>query len=230
MIYSSHHENLSTTQNLRILIADDHALVRGGLALVVAMASPGCKVLEANSYSQVVEILSNEPNIDLMMLDLMMPGMDVNSSLSSIRQRWPDVPIIVVSVRDDIDSIRTTMATGVSGYIPKSLPPKVTLSAIKLILEGGIYVPPHVLNFDNSVATSIPDTQKISFAALTRRQQDVLKLMQAGLSNQIIADELGLTLPTIKMHVSALFKKLGVKNRTEAVAFYTKHPENDVYT
>jgi len=229
MIHSSHDENLSTTQNLVILIADDHALVRGGLALVVAMASPDCKVLEANSYDQVVDILSNEPDIDLM-LDLMMPGMEAHRSLSSIRQRWPDVPIIVVSVRDDIDSIRTAMATGVSGYIPKSLPPNVTLSAIKLILEGGIYVPPHVLNFDNNIATSIPDTQKISFTELTRRQQDVLKLMQSGLSNQNIGDELGLTLPTVKMHVSALFKKLGVKNRTEAVAFYAKHPDDDVYT
>jgi len=230
MIYSSHDENLSTTQNLRILIADDHDLVRGGLALVVAMASPECKVLEANSYNQVVDILSNGPDIDLLMLDLMMPGMDSHRSLSSIRQRWPDVPIIVVSVRDDIDSIRTTMATGVSGYIPKSLPPNVTLSAIKLILEGGIYVPPHVLNFNNNVATSIPDAQKISFTELTRRQQDVLQLMQSGLSNQNIADELGLTLPTVKMHVSALFKKLGVKNRTEAVAFYAKHPDDDFYT
>ena len=171
-------------------------------------------------------MLSTQADIDLIMLDLNMPGMDVNTSLTSIRRQWPDVPIIVVSVRDDIDSIRTAMATGVSGYIPKSLPPNVTLSAIKLILEGGIYVPPHVLNFIDDVAAPAQNLQPNPTVDLTRRQQDVLKLMQSGLSNQAIADQLGLTLPTIKMHVSALFKKLQVKNRTEAVAFYGKAQED----
>ncbi|MGY8907644.1 response regulator transcription factor [Candidatus Njordibacter sp. Uisw_039] len=226
MTYSSATGALFPAQNLRILIADDHALVRGGLALVVAMAAPDCKVFEANSYNQVIEVLSTQADIDLIMLDLNMPGMDVNTSLTSIRRQWPDVPIIVVSVRDDIDSIRTAMATGVSGYIPKSLPPNVTLSAIKLILEGGIYVPPHVLNFIDDVAAPAQNLQPNPTVDLTRRQQDVLKLMQSGLSNQAIADQLGLTLPTIKMHVSALFKKLQVKNRTEAVAFYGKAQED----
>jgi DNA-binding NarL/FixJ family response regulator len=229
MIYSSTNEAILPSHNLRILIADDHALVRGGLALVVGMAAPDCTVFEANSYDQVIEVLSNQPDIDLMMLDLMMPGMDITTSLASIRDQWPDVPIIVVSVRDDIDSIRTTMATGVSGYIPKSLPPNVTLSAIKLILEGGIYVPPHVLNFSDGVATPPPNEQKESTESLTRRQKDVLELMQTGLSNQAIADQLELTLPTIKMHVSALFKRLQVKNRTEAVAFYTKVQREKTY-
>ncbi|MDE0956076.1 MAG: response regulator transcription factor [Pseudomonadales bacterium] len=229
MIYSSTNEAMLPSHNLRILIADDHALVRGGLALVVGMAAPDCTVFEANSYDQVIEVLSNQPDIDLMMLDLMMPGMDITTSLASIRNQWPDVPIIVVSVRDDIDSIRTTMATGVSGYIPKSLPPNVTLSAIKLILEGGIYVPPHVLNFSDGVTTPPPNEQKESTESLTRRQKDVLELMQTGLSNQAIADQLELTLPTIKMHVSALFKRLQVKNRTEAVAFYSKVQREKAY-
>jgi DNA-binding NarL/FixJ family response regulator len=96
-------------------------------------------------------------------------------------------------------------------------------------LEGGIYVPPHVLNFSDGVATPPPNEQKESTESLTRRQKDVLELMQTGLSNQAIADQLELTLPTIKMHVSALFKRLQVKNRTEAVAFYTKVQREKTY-
>jgi len=211
-------------QRMHILIADDHALVRGGLALVVAMAAPECHVYEANSYDQVIDALTNQPNMDLVMLDLMMPGMNPNSSITNIRQQWPDVPVVIVSVRDDINSIRTIMAAGAAGYIPKSSAPNITLSAIKLVLEGGIYVPPHILNSnlsESSLAPApVPQQAPSVSAEITPRQRDVLELMRSGLSNQAIADQLGLTLPTIKMHVSALFKKLQVKNRTEAVARY----------
>ena len=212
--------NLNPSPNLRVLIADDHALVRGGLALVVAMAAPDCQVFEANSYDQVINVLNHQPNLDLVMLDLMMPGMELYSSISSIRQQWPDLPIIVVSVRDDIDSIRQAMATGVAGYIPKSSAPNITLSAIKLVLEGGIYVPPHVLNFAQPGQQSASIDNHEAKLDVTPRQHQVLELMQSGLSNQAIADQLKLTLPTIKMHVSALLKKLQVKNRTEAVTKY----------
>ncbi|MDC3389061.1 response regulator transcription factor, partial [bacterium] len=134
------------------------------------------------------------------------------------------VPIVIVSVKEDFDSIHMAISSGASGFIPKTSLPEVTISAIKLVLAGGVYIPPHVLNsrIDTTKEQSVeqlntPNKAKI----LSKRQEEVFNLIKIGKSNQSIATELNLTIPTIKMHVSAIFKKLDVKNRTEAVAKYS---------
>jgi len=215
-------------QPLKIIIADDHALVRGGLALVVNMASFDTEILQANNFKQVIVLLREAGSLDLIMLDLMMPGMDNENSINTIRKIQPDLPIIIVSVKEDHSSIQESLAAGASGYIPKTSSPSVTVSAIKLVLAGGIYVPPHVLNTSETILDSAPLVEEqTKTATLSKRQIEVLTLITLGKSNQMIADELVLSIPTIKMHVSAIFKKLSVKNRTEAVSKYAALKHNN---
>ena len=216
-------KNIEDSRQLKykIVIADDHALVRGGLELVVKMAVPNTKIFQANSFDETINILNENFSIDLVLLDLMMPGM-WKDSIKSITKQFPDVPIVIVSVKEDFDSIHNSISLGASGFIPKTSAPEVTISAIQLVLAGGVYIPPHVLK-QQTDPSSVKEKSNgyDSLNLLSRRQKQVLDLLSLGKSNQNIADDLGLTIPTIKMHVSAIFKKLNVKNRTEAVSIYS---------
>ena len=220
---SSNAELAASSPKLRIIIADDHALVRGGMALLIDMATPGAEVLQANSLEQVNEFLSETESVDLILLDLMMPGMQGEADIRSICSARPEVPIIIVSVKEDLRSIRSCLAAGAMGYIPKTSSPDVTVSAIQLVLAGGVYVPPHVLQLEAGSASNNDDTEEMENSfGLTARQVEVLELVIAGKSNQVIGEELGLTTGTIKMHVSAIFKKLGVGSRTEAAMKFSE--------
>jgi DNA-binding NarL/FixJ family response regulator len=205
---------------LRIVIADDHALIRGGLALLIDMASSGAEVLQANNFKQVMIFLEQNEPVDLLLLDLMMPGMKGEADIKAISQRWPEVPIIIVSVKEDLNSIRSSLAAGAMGYIPKTSSPDVTVSAIQLVLAGGVYVPPHVLSLGSTGLEGVSEEEN-NFG-LTQRQTEVLNFVVVGKSNQAIASELGLTTGTIKMHVSAIFKRLNVSSRTEAAMKYSE--------
>ena len=211
---------------LRILIADDHALFRGGLALLVQSVEENVEVLEANGLEDVVSILSNDNEIDLLLLDLTMPGMEGIQSVQEICNKWPEIPIIVVSVTEDLDVIRQVLSLGVMGYIPKTSTPDITNSAIKLVLSGGIYMPPHMLrsnpNDDAAIVSTSQQAEKPLHTGLTQRQLEVLELVAVGMSNKAIGKELGLAENTVKMHTSRLYKTLGVENRTEAVARLSK--------
>ena len=205
----------------KIVIADDHALVRGGLELVVKMAVPNTEIFQANSFDETINVLNENFSIDLVLLDLMMPGM-WKDSIKSITKQFPDVPIVIVSVKEDFESIHNSISLGASGFIPKTSAPEVTISAIQLVLAGGVYIPPHVLKPQtDTTELNEKSNDYNSINRLSKRQKQVLDLLSLGKSNQNIADDLGLTIPTIKMHVSAIFKKLNVKNRTEAVSIYS---------
>ena len=205
----------------KIVIADDNALVRGGLELVVKMAVPNAEIFQANNFDETINVLQSNFAIDLVLLDLMMPGM-WNDSIKNITQQFPDVPIVIVSVKEDFESIHNSISLGASGFIPKTSAPEVTISAIQLVLSGGVYIPPHVLKPQSKTVENNQHSNNFdSFNTLSKRQRQVLDLISLGRSNQAIADELNLTIPTIKMHVSAILKKLKVKNRTEAVSIYT---------
>ena len=205
----------------KIVIADDHALVRGGLELVVKMAVPSAEIFQANNFDETINVLQSNFSIDLVLLDLMMPGM-WHDSIKNITQQFPDVPIVIVSVKEDFDSIHNSISLGASGFIPKTSAPEVTISAIQLVLSGGVYIPPHVLKPQTKpIRNNQQPNNTDTFNTLSKRQKQVLDLISLGRSNQAIADELDLTIPTIKMHVSAILKKLNVKNRTEAVSIYT---------
>jgi DNA-binding NarL/FixJ family response regulator len=213
----------------RIIVADDHALVRGGLVQLVKLVEENVEIIESNDFNQTLELLANGQEIDLLLLDLLMPGMTGIDSIKKICLEHPHVPVIVVSVRENIAAIRNALAAGAVGYIPKTSSPEVMMSAIKLVLSGGVYVPPHVLGL-NSSSEGFVDEQfsddennvNKGYSKLTPRQQEVLDQMALGKSNKEIADELGLTTGTVKMHSSRIFKSLNVQNRTEAVAKFAK--------
>ena len=214
-----------------ILVADDHALVRGGLAQLVKLVEDNVEVIETNDYKQTLALLSQDQVVDLLLLDLLMPGMNGVEGISNICKKWPEIPVIVVSAKEDIGTIRSALAAGAMGYIPKTSSPEVMMSAIKLVISGGVYIPPHVLGAgtlsedrlqEQNIAVSPEENFKAGYDLLTERQLEVLDLMAFGKSNKDIANDLGLTTGTVKMHSSRIFKTLNVQNRTEAVMKYTQ--------
>lgn len=221
----------SMSSKFWILVADDHALVRGGLAQLVKLVENNVEVIETNDYKQTLELLSQDQVVDLLLLDLLMPGMNGVEGISNICKKWPEIPVIVVSAKEDIGTIRSALAAGAMGYIPKTSSPEVMMSAIKLVISGGVYIPPHVLGAgtlsedrlqEQNIAVSPEENFKVGYDMLTERQLEVLDLMAFGKSNKEIANDLGLTTGTVKMHSSRIFKTLNVQNRTEAVMKYTQ--------
>ena len=221
----------SISSKFWILVADDHALVRGGLAQLVKLVEENVEVVETNDYKQTLELLSQDQVVDLLLLDLLMPGMNGVEGISNICKKWPEIPVIVVSAKEDIGTIRSALAAGAMGYIPKTSSPEVMMSAIKLVISGGVYIPPHVLGAgtlsedrlqEQNIAVSPEENFKVGYGMLTERQLEVLDLMAFGKSNKEIANDLGLTTGTVKMHSSRIFKTLNVQNRTEAVMKYTQ--------
>ena len=216
----------------RIMVADDHALVRGGLVQLVKLVEENVEIVEANDFKQTLEYLKEGIPVDLLLLDLLMPGMSGMEGIKKICKDWPEVPVIVVSAREHVAAIRSALAAGAMGYIPKTSSPDVMMSAIKLVLSGGVYVPPHVLGTSSSnddpiqerayAAESFGNSLEQGYAQLTPRQLEVLELMALGKPNRDIANDLGLNVGTVKMHSSRIFKTLNVQNRTEAVAMYAQ--------
>ncbi len=212
--------------NPKFIIADDHALFRGGLAQLVQTIDQKAEIREANSLEDISDLLSQDPEIDLIVLDLMMPGVDGLSGLERLREEWPEIPVIVISAREDIRTIRESLSKGAMGFIPKSSAANVTSGAIKLVLSGGIYVPPTLLDQRGARdpgRSEIEETDsKFADFGLTDRQVEVLSLVRQGKSNSDIAKRLGLTTGTVKMHISRIFKVLDVGNRTEAAARFSE--------
>ncbi len=224
----------------RIVVADDHALVRGGLVQLVKLVEENVEIVETNDFQQTLDFLKEGKPVDLLLLDLLMPGMSGMDGIKQICKDWPEVPVIVVSAREQIAAIRSALAAGAMGYIPKTSSPEVMMSAIKLVLSGGVYVPPHVLgassSSDDSIqeqansAESFGNSLEQGYAQLTPRQLEVLDLMALGKPNRDIANDLGLNVGTVKMHSSRIFKSLNVQNRTEAVALYAQLKRDREYS
>ncbi|MBQ9272002.1 MAG: response regulator transcription factor [Alphaproteobacteria bacterium] len=199
---------------MKILIADDHALFRDGLALRLEEIVPDAVISQASSYAQVFKILNAKSDIDVLILDVEMPDMPWLDSLKQFRQIAPQMKIIVISASEDSRTIRTILATGVKGYIPKRSEIKVLNNALKLIIDGGSYVPPDLL--DNTSQNNLSG-RSIGVKTLTNRQSQVLDLIAQGKSNKQIAYDMGVSESTVKLHINALLRSLHVNNRTQAV-------------
>jgi DNA-binding NarL/FixJ family response regulator len=198
---------------VKILLADDHALFRDGLRLVLSGVDSDLRIVEATDYPQALAIAGAEKNLDLALVDLSMPGMDRFSGLSALCDRLGDVPVVVVSANESNEDVRQALGCGASGYIPKALDSEVIRSALKRVLAGGTYLPPSMVGWEKDAPlVKIPPPPR-----LTPRQRDVLGFIAQGFSNKKIATELKLAEGTVKLHVAALLKTLGVNNRTEAV-------------
>lgn len=199
-----------------VLIADDHELFRDGLTMVLHHLAPGTRCLAAGDHREALELARATPGLDLVLLDIRMPGLPWEEALRSLRAERPEVPVVILSALVDRALITTAMRAGARGFIPKTSSSSVMIHAINLVLSGGHYIPPLVLD-DEPTAADAPQEAANPAAALTPRQMDVLRLVAKGLSNRDIAQSLDLSEGTVKLHVTAILKSLGVPNRTSAV-------------
>lgn len=203
---------------MKILLADDHDLFRAGLGMVLRELGEDTQLLQAGSLTDAIQCAEAASDLDLALLDLNMPAMNGIAGLQQFRARFPDVPVTIVSGSDEPADAQDALDAGAAGFIHKSTPPPVMLSALRLILAGGVYIPPHVFN-RMVVKESVPaPVERKGWAnGLTVRQTEVLRLLADGKPNKVIARELDLSEGTVKIHLSAIFRVLDVNNRTEAV-------------
>ncbi len=211
------------SSHLKLLVADDHPLFRAGLKHLLDRLADRVEIVETGSAEQTFEYLAASDDFDLVLIDLIMPGMSGFESLRQLCDQVPGTPVVVVSVKEGADDVRLAIDAGATGYIPKSSSPEVLINALKLVFSGGVYLPPNLLS------AAPPDADwhvmgrvktfpaRGALARLTPRQREVLALMAEGKSNKEIAKELGLAAGTVKIHVSSIFKALNVNNRTLAV-------------
>src|SRR5215468_6387924 len=199
----------------RLVIADDHPLFRGALREAVSALFPDVEIAEAGSFDDVSKLLERGSDVDLILLDLTMPGVRGFSGLMYLRAQYPSVPVVVVSANDDPAVIRRCMEFGASGFIPKTLGVEAIRAAISRVLTGGIWSPPDV-NLDAGTDTATAELVQ-RLATLTPQQVRVLMMLSEGLLNKQIAYELSVSEATVKAHVSAILQKLGVESRTQAV-------------
>ncbi len=212
---------------MKILIADDHELFLNGLEFVLSSEFKDSQIIKAKNYNDIFDILSEHSDFDLIITDLAMPGSNWNEALAKIHNQAKDIPVIIISAVFDKEILQQTIEIGVSAYIPKSSSNAVMVSAINLVLAGGVYIPKELLSQPNSNNEVLQEIKKLQVLndgkiketdkKLTPRQIDVVKAIGRGLSNKLIAYELGLTEGTVKVHVTVILKILGVTNRTAAV-------------
>lgn len=211
----------------RVIIVDDHPLFRAALKQALSGAFKGIKLDEAGALDAVTERLDRDSDVDLVLLDLKMPGVQGLSGLMFLRAQYPAVPIAVVSASDEPHIIRRALDLGASGFIPKSLAVEAMRKAIATILEGGVWAPeglgPGTDNEGDALAQRV--------ATLTPQQMRVLMMLKEGLLNKQIAFQLGVSEATVKAHVSAILQKLDVSSRTQAVIAASRiDGENHVLT
>lgn len=200
------------------LIADDHPLFREALKLAVAQALPGLKVREADCVAALFAALESDQDIELLLLDLNMPGAQGFSALVQSRSHYPAVPVIVISGREDPDIVARTLAHGAAGFVPKSAPIASIVDALRTVSQGGIWAPGGELPFSaHSTLEQGEDDAARRIASLTPQQFRVLSMLCSGLINKQIAAELGVSEATVKAHMTAILEKLGASNRTQAV-------------
>jgi DNA-binding NarL/FixJ family response regulator len=206
---------LSEATLYRLVIADDHPLFRGALREAVSGLFVHADIAEAGTFEMVTQLLERGSEVDLILLDLTMPGVRGFSGLMYLRAQYPGVPVAVVSANDDPAVIRRCMEFGASGFIPKTLGVDAMRAAITRVLKGEIWTPPDV----DLARGSDGDTAALiaRLSTLTPQQVRVLMMLSEGLLNKQIAYELGVSEATIKAHVSAILQKLGVESRTQAV-------------
>lgn len=197
---------------MKILLADDHEMVRVALKVALAPLEADVAFVEASTAEAALEAAGAHSDLDLVLIDINMPGMGGLLGVRRLRAAYPALPVMVCSATEDAALVKSVLALGVCGYIPKSDSTSVILQAVKLVLAGGVYVPPRLL-----ARSGLEAAGPAPLASLTPRQQDVLRLLALGRPNKLIARELDISEATVKVHLLAVFRALAARNRTEAV-------------
>jgi len=210
----------------QILIADDHPLYREAIAGVISSTFPDVTLYEAEDFQSAQKVLEEHDDLDLVLLDLNMPGMDGLNGLIQMRNDSPEVPVAMISAEEDREVVLHAITYGAVGFISKTTSRENIGEAISQILEGEVYLPSDIIRSGKqSTSKSRGDTQSIDpklLSSLTRRQLLVLERMSKGESNKQIAYELNIAETTVKTHVSAILSKLDVHNRMQAVLCASK--------
>ncbi len=203
---------------MKILIIDDHAMVRQGIAALLERADPANSVVQAQDSAEGLELAARHDDLDVVFLDLNLPGMDGMEALAALGQARPALPVIVLSAAEDPEMVRRAFAAGALGYVPKAATSATLLSALELVLNGEVFVPGLVLH-DQPAARApwAASARGAPIGALTPRQAEVLQCLGDGLSNRGIGCQLGLSEKTVKAHVSAIFRALSAAGRPEAI-------------
>lgn len=204
---------------MRILIVDDHALVRRGMSYVVKEGFPDAEVIEAESSAAALEALHSTGKVDLALVDVRMPDLDGLELLRAIKTEWEAMPVIMLSTYENAPYVKRALADGASGYLLKDATPEDLSQAINVAMSGsGNVLSPRVIQnlFEDQEASNASSNGRRSEYSLTQREHDILELLAEGQSNREIAGRLYLSEKTVKAHLAAIFRKLGVTNRTQA--------------
>jgi DNA-binding NarL/FixJ family response regulator len=208
---------------LSVLIADDHELFRSGLKQLLVDELGADIVREAETFDQAVEILTNEGPGDLILVDLRMPGMSGAEALAALRDGFPEAKVAVVSAWEERPEIFGALSAGVHGYIPKSLPSSEIANAIRSVLDGRIFVPPAIGRREPGQTAPTTSPPLDAAERLTIRQKDVLGELVKGRASKEIARSLSIAEGTVKIHLAAIYRALGVRTRAEAIAKLKSH-------
>ncbi len=201
---------------LKLLVVEDHALVREGLLSTLKALNEETRIFGVADANEAIAVLEKE-DIDLMILDLMLPGTKGQTFLPVVRRRFPSVPVVVLSAQDDAGTVSRVMKAGAAGFIPKSGSSTELLEALRVVLSGEIYMPPNLRELTNRSEIGRSDGKTLAQRfGLTGAQERVLELLTEARSNRQIGELLGLTEGTVKIHVSGILKAMGVTNRSEA--------------
>jgi DNA-binding NarL/FixJ family response regulator len=205
------------THNL--MVADDHPLFREAIGAVIEAGLPGCRLFEAESLACALKLAQRYPDLDLLLLDLDLPDAEGLSGLMQLREAVPQLPVAIVSAEQDRRIVLDAIGQGAVGYIPKSTPRATLLDALNHMLAGQVYLPPDIMRRPPASASRSQSLTPLSahVGSLTDKQREVLALMVRGHSNKQIARELNIAETTVKTHVSAILRKLGVASRVQAV-------------
>lgn len=212
---------------MKILVIDDHVLIRQALRVVLMELKDNVSVLEACDYRQAKPLIEQNADLKLVLLDLNLPDRDGFSVLNELREHYPAISVVVLSAVQDRTSVTRALELGALGFIPKTTEPEVMLGALRLVFSGGMYIPAEILAHEVSLASPNPSANDLAHVrpidlGLTTRQFEVLALMALGRTNKAISRTLNMAEPTVKNHITAIFKALKVNNRTEAVIAVSK--------
>lgn len=201
---------------LTILTADDHALMREGIHIVLNRLENKFQLLSATNFNEVINHLNEIADIDLVLLDLNMPGEKPFTGLARVLSAAKGIPVIVLSASEDPADMQQSIELGAKGFIPKSSSNQILVAALELVLSGGMYFPPQIFDSATGDKNSTRNQPGTVQASITRRQKEVLELIAKGKPNKEIGRTLGLSDGTVRTHVNAIFKLLDVNNRTQA--------------
>ncbi len=199
---------------MKVLITDEQSLFRDGLSLRLKQINQDIAILQSSNLTDMQKILSKEPDTDILILDIDMADLNAAEIINKVKTIAPNTKIVAISSSEDTRNIKKILSCGVKGYIPKRSDSNILSGALKLILDGGTYIPPAMLENSNDYGYHLNIPLKKN---LTNRQSQVLDLIAQGKSNKQIAYDMGVSEATVKLHINALLRSLKVNNRTQAV-------------